>query len=345
MQSASVSRPAGLRPRLAAMRPSWSTTVSATGVLLLTLAIAGSTVQAEWVPGSDVILRVALVAAALMGLLAVARFVPWPLALAVGLGLAPIAAYLAAGPALASAHPHDPTDPVGFATTWWARLLDGSAGSDIAFFLYLLALLFWVVGGWLAWCVLRWRQPLLGLIPGAAAFATNVLNYPTDQNGYTLAFLVLTLALLLWTTYHRLLTSAARTRLKLSSDARWDFWESGVVVTAALVALGIFLPPLTTTDRSVDIENGAFRNWADLQARLNHPVVFGRGPGDGSSVGFNPDVPLGGSLHKTGAVVFTYALEGQFSGPRYFRGVDEVRTAGAEWRYVPDGNHYFVRKD
>jgi len=328
-----------LRSRLPA-----GTTVSAVLVILLVLAIANSTVAAQWVPGSDVLTQVAVLAALVMGLLAVIRVVPWPLALALGLAAAPAAAYLVTSPFLNAAHPADPHG-FGLARVWWARLVTGDAAADPIFYLYLLALLFWVVGGWLSWCVLRWRQPLLGLVPGAAAFATNVLNYPTDQNGYTLAFLVLTLALLLWTTYHRQLTSAARTHLKLSSDARWDFWEAGVVVTAALVALGIFLPPLTTTDRSVDIENGAFRNWADLQARLNHPVVFGRGPGDGSSVGFNPDVPLGGSLHKTGAVVFTYALEGQFSGPRYFRGVDEVRTAGAEWRYVPDGNHYFVRKD
>src|SRR5438067_1544450 len=195
MQSASTSRLPGLRPRLAALKPSWGTAVSATGVLLLTLAIAGSTVQADWVPGSDLILRVALGGAVIMGLLALARFVPWPLALAAGLLLAPVAAYAAAGPALAGAYPHDPVDPLGFAATWWSRVLDGSAGSDIAFFLFLLALLFWTVGGWLAWCVLRWRQPLLGLIPGAAAFATTLLNFPSDQNGYMLAFLILTLGL------------------------------------------------------------------------------------------------------------------------------------------------------
>src|SRR2546423_14437196 len=133
MQSASPSRLSGLRPRLATLRPSWSTAVSATGVLLLTLAISGSTVQADWVPGSDVIVRVALVGAVIMGLLALARFVPWPLALAAGLLLAPIAAYAAAGPALASAHPHDPVDPLGFAATWWGRGLDGSAGVGLAF--------------------------------------------------------------------------------------------------------------------------------------------------------------------------------------------------------------------
>jgi len=334
MQFVSPDRLAGLRPRLAGMRPSWSTAVSATGVLLLTLSIAASTVQAAWVPDSDVMVRVALVAAIFMGLLAVARFVPWPLALAAGLVLAPLAAYVAAGPALASAHPHDPTDPIGFAGTWWARMVDGSAGSDIAFFLYLLALLFWVVGGWLAWCVLRWRQPLLGLIPGAAAFATTLLNFPSDQNGYMLAFLILTLGLLLWTQFTKSVEDVRRRHVRLSGDASWDFWETGVLVMAGVIALGIFLPPLSRVDSTVDIESGVFRNWAELQQRLNHQVAFGRGSAAGTSIGFNPDVKLVGPVHKTGGVVMTYTIDGTYSGPRgYFAGLYLMRTANGEWYY------------
>src|SRR6266571_11209 len=104
MQSASTSRLTGLRPRLVSLKPSWSTAISGAGVLLLTLSIAGSTVQAQWVPGSDVIIRLALVAAVVVGLLAVARPVPWPVGLIVCLGAAPLAAYLATGSALSAAH-------------------------------------------------------------------------------------------------------------------------------------------------------------------------------------------------------------------------------------------------
>ena len=148
-------------------------------------------------------------------------------------------------------------------------MLDGSAGSDIAFFLFLLALLFWTVGGWLAWCVLRWRQPLLGLIPGAAAFATTLLNFPSDQNGYMLAFLILTLGLLLWNQFTKSVADVRRRNIRLSGDASWDFWETGVLVMAGVIALGIFLPPLSRVDSTVDIESGVFRNWAELQQRLN----------------------------------------------------------------------------
>src|SRR5438067_2405361 len=334
MQSVSTSRLPDLRPRLAGLKPSWNTAVTAAGVLLLTLAISGSTVQAAWVPGSDVIIRVSIVAAVVIGMLALARFVPWPIGLLVCFGAAPIAAYIATASTLSAAHPHDPTEPIGLLSTWWGRLADGSAGSDVSFFLFLLALLFWLVGGWLAWCVLRWRQPLLGLIPGAAAFTTTLLNFPSDQNGYMLAFLILTLGLLLWSHFTKSVEDVRRRHVRLSGDASWDFWETGVLVMAGVIALGIFLPPLSRVDSTVDIESGVFRNWAELQQRLNHQVAFGRGAAAGTSIGFNPDVKLIGPIHKTGGVVMTYTIDGTYSGPRgYFAGLDLMRTANGEWYY------------
>ena len=306
--------------------------------LLLVYAIAGSTVTANWVPGSQVIVPVAVLSALVMAVLALVRRIPWPVALVVGLALAPLAAYVASAPVLTSAHPNDPHAATSLVQVWAARLSDGEAVADTSFFLYLLCFLFWIVGGWLTWCVLRWRQPLLGLVPGAAAFATTILNYPSDQNGYMLAFLILTLGLLLWNQYHRAFEDVRRRQVRVSSDASWDFWETGVVVTALVVAFGIFAPPLTTVDRTVDIENGMFRNWAELQQRLNHPVAFGRGEAIGTSIGFNGDVKLGGPIRKTGGLVFTYAIDGSYNGPRYFRGINDVRTADGEWRYAPDGS-------
>ena len=339
------------RPEVQALRGRLprGTGVSAVLVLLLVLGIANSTVSAGWVPHSEVLTKVALIAAVVMGVLALARPLHWAPALALGLAATPVVGYLAAYSGLHSAHPADPLDPFQLIGVWAQRVLDGDAAADTSFYLYLLCCLFWVVGGWLSWCVLRWRQPLLGLVPGAAAFATNVLNYPSDQNGYTLGFLILTLSLLLWTSYLRSLDSIGRRRVKLTGDARWDFWESGVVVMAGVIALGIFLPPLSNADRTIDIENGSFRGWAELQQRLNHPVAFGHGSGGGTSTGFATDAALAGATHKTGGVVMTYTIEGNFGGPRYFRGLNLERTSfgpdGAVWRYAQPSIGYQLAKD
>src|SRR6202162_4633059 len=303
---------------------------SALIVFLLTYAIASSTATAAWVNGIQVIPLIALGGAVLMAVLAVLP-VPWPAGLGVGMILGPVVAATQAWPAMHAQHPLDVLNP-GLIKVWFTRIADGSASSDPSFYLFLICWLMWVTGAWLSWCVLRWRKPMLGLIPGAAAFATNLLNYPQDQNGYTLAILVLTLALLLWTNYTSSIANATRARVKLTGDARWDFWESGLVVMAALIVLAIMLPPLSTVDRTVEMESSAFSRWAQLQERLSHATIVGRGPSGGGFTGFFADVKLSAPLKRTRDPVFTYTFTGS-SGPRYFRGVNETQTLAGEWRY------------
>jgi transglutaminase-like putative cysteine protease len=304
---------------------------SALIVFLLTYAIASSTATAAWVPGIGVVPLIALGGALLMAVLAVLP-VPWPAALGLGVILGPVVAVTQAWPSIHTQHPLDVVN-AGLIGVWWTRITDGSASSDPSFYLFMICWLMWVTGAWLSWCVLRWRKPMLGLIPGAAAFATNLLNFPQNQNGYTLSILVLTLALLLWTNYTGSIASANRAHVKLTGDARWDFWESGLVAMAALIVLGIMLPPLSTADRTVDVESNLFTSWAQLQQRLSHPGIVGNGSIGSGTTGFSTDVPLGGPLQRTRDPVFTYTKIGDYASVMYFRGVNETATIGGEWRY------------
>jgi transglutaminase-like putative cysteine protease len=350
MQSASPSP--RFQPALIPARVWGRTRASLTGaaawsfvlIVLLTIAVARSTATAGWVGGIDVVTPVALGGAVLMGVLAVLP-IPWGVALGLGFIAGPIVAAIAAGPLLHAAHPSDSVS-IGMVSIWWSRVVTGSASSDApgyalfadpSFYLYLICLLMWVTGGWLSWCVLRWRRPMLGLVPGAAAFATNVLDIPADQNGYTLAILVLTLALLLWTNYTSSIANATRARVKLTGDARWDFWESGLVAMAALIVLGIMLPPLSTIDRTIDLESSAFSNWAQLQQSLSHATSIGRVTTGVGTTGFSSHVGLGGALKRSKQVVFTYTLSGS-SGPHYFRGLDITQTFQGEWEYAASVN-------
>src|SRR5712691_1026701 len=304
---------------------------SAALVILLTLSVARSTAAVHWVDGIEVITPIALLGAILMGALALSPITD-PIALGAGFVLSPVVAFVGAWPQI---HLRHATDVPGwqFVSTWWQRITDGTASQDPSFYLVLICLLMWVTGAWLSWCVLRWRKPMLGLIPGAAAFATNVLNVPQDQNGFVLAMIVLTFALLLWTNYTSSIASAVRASVKLTGDARWDFWESGLVAMAGLVVLGILLPPLSTADRTLDVESGLFSNWAQLQSRLSHPGIFGNSRVSSGVTGFTTDVKLSGSLQRTRDPVFEYTIVGDYAGPRYFRGVNETTTDNGEWRY------------
>src|SRR2546430_2829530 len=307
-------------------------------VFLLVLTIAKSTVAASWVPGVLDALPIGGRAGAVpMGVRAVTPL-PWWLSMVVGLLAGPLVAVWVALPVLRA----DSLLLPGAASQnlfqlWSARVLDGTAFGDRAFVLVLITWLMWVTGAWLSWCVLRWRQPMIGLVPGAAALATNVLNFPADQNGYTLSFIVLTFALLLWSNYTTSVERANRAHVKLTGDARWDFWETGVVAVAGLVLLAIFLPPLSTEDRTVSMESSIFSSWAQLQEQLNHAGPGGTGTGTGGgTTGFSFSAGLGKPLKVTKNIVFTYSVSQTYAGPKYFRGVNLTETGGGVWFY-PNG--------
>ena len=300
-----------------------STIWSAVLVGALAVTIARSTVAAYWVPsGIDGIPFVALGAAVLMAGLAVTRLPAW-LCVTVGIVGGAVVGMSTIGPEFRAQHPLDPTG-AGFVQVWIIRTFDGSAFGDQAFVGLVITLLMWITGGWLAWCVVRWRQPLIGLIPGASAFSTNVLNTP-NQQGYTFIFLALTLGLLLWTTYTASVAKAVAARIKMTGDARWDFWETGLVATAALLVVGIMLPPMSTTDRTTTMESNFFQSWAQIQAKLNSVGTSHGGSSQAglTVTGFSQVIQMNRSLTKSSTPVFTYALTaGPYQGPYYFRGVN-----------------------
>jgi transglutaminase-like putative cysteine protease len=330
MQSASLRTAPGIAWERARQAVPAATLWSALIVFLLILTIAKSAVAAAWVPGVETYPMVALAGALLMGVLGVTPL-PWWWCVSLGMALGPVVAGALTAPAFRSEYPLDPSG-LALIQTWIGRVQNGAAFADSAFVVFVITWLMWVTGAWLSWCVLRWRQPLTGLTPGAAAFATNVLNSP-DQNTYTLAFLVLTFALLLWTNYTGSIANAAKARVKLTGDARWDFWESGLVATAALIVLAIMLPPLSTQDRTQSTESSLFSDWAQLQQQLNRPDLgTGTGKGGGTT-GVSTTVSLSGPLKTTKAIVFTYTVTGQFAGPKYFRFVNVTVPHNGEWTY------------
>lgn len=298
-----------------------TTVWSALIVFALAFTIARSTVAAQWVPGGiDLIPFVAVGGAILMSLLAVTPLPAW-LCVTAGAVVGPVVGVIVTSSEFRLEYPFDPSG-VGLVQIWIIRFFEGSAFGDQAFVGLLITLLMWVTGAWLAWCVIRWRQPLIGLIPGAAAFATNVLN-TNNQQGYTFVFLALTLGLLLWTTYTASMAKAIAARIRMTGDARWDFWETGLVATAGLLVVGIMLPPISTTDRTATMESSLFQGWAQVTSKLNAAGKLGNAPGGAAATtGFSDTVSLGAQLTQSKTPVFSYTITGGYPGPEYFRGVN-----------------------
>ena len=306
-------------------RPFWRVAPAAAGAVLLAIIVAGSTARASWVAGSTALPGLALVAA-LAGCLVAVMGVRAQRAIAFTALAAPIAAYYSVATAHASAQ-RTGGELIG---AWLRALLNGRPADDTSLLLFVLCILLWLLVIWLVWGVLRWRQPLIGVAPGGAALATNVLNFPDGQDAYVFWFLVITFALLLWSTYHSSLASAARHRMELSDGARWDFWERGAVAMAALVALGVLIPPLSSVDQTLRFENDLSRSWG----QFTHGAGSGPGGIAANSIGFSTDVPLSGSIRQTSGVVFSYSAAGDAVGPAYFRGAT-ASPGTRDWRFQP----------
>src|SRR5260370_16934374 len=107
MQSASASFPTRIMQRTRDALPGgvlWTSLL----VFFLTLAVAKSTVTAEWVGGIEVVPLVALAGAIVIGLLALTP-IPWGIGVAIGMAAGPVVPRFAARPVL---HPAPPRHPL-----------------------------------------------------------------------------------------------------------------------------------------------------------------------------------------------------------------------------------------
>ncbi|MDQ6692596.1 MAG: transglutaminase-like domain-containing protein, partial [Candidatus Dormibacteraeota bacterium] len=291
-----------------------------------------------WVRGSSQFIPIAAAGTLFLAFLAVIRPLPGAVSLVLGGAAGLLVPWYFNSQALRTGHPAD-LFGIPSPLTWVARLQGGDQSVDVALFLLLGSIAFWLVGGWLAWCTLRWRNPVLGIFPAAAIFATNVLNSRDEQNANTLYFLILVISLLLLNNYRSSLARALSSGLRMTSDSRWDFWETGVAATLGVMLLAIFIPPLTHEDQTVNVENGVFRSWAEFQQNLNHQVTVGRGGQAPFSTGFSTDAGLGGPLRRSERVVLQYTIDGTYAGPRYFRGVNLQNGLRRDhWAYLTNAN-------
>lgn len=306
----------------------WSDLPAAALVVLMSLVVGYSTAAAGWVPNGTELPTLGLVAALVMGGLALARAVPWPLALGAGLVLAPVAAWIGIAGQVDRLDRAGSTPPPLFL---WQSISSGDTAASNIFFLFLVLALFWIIVSWLAWSVLRWRQPVLGLIPATAAISTNVLNFPTGQDVFAIAFPALTLGVLLLATYGRSTAAAHRAGLRRGGGAGWEFWEKGIAAATLIIMLGVFLPPLSDTDISGRVQDQLFGGWQS-HVLDNHP-----GPGRSSALIFINNAPLNGPTTLGNETILTYTPDAAYTGYGYLRvvnldGIDpqtRTWTAGA----------------
>jgi transglutaminase-like putative cysteine protease len=201
----------------------------------------------------------------------------------------------------------------------------GSGALHAALFIALVA----SASAWLGWQVTARRRGVAGLLPVAVLFAVGILNSAKDELGPAVAFLVVSLALLLLTGFARFREEITRAGPAPDRSGDGRFVRVGSLLAAVAVSGAAVLPPLSVTDSSILIN----QQLTELRR------LFGDPSGGAAASGFSLDVPLSASLAADPQVAFTYTVVGALpaAAPIYFRGVNLTRTVAGQWRLGTNG--------
>ncbi len=309
------------------VRPGGRFAIAAISITLAAIA-AGSAATASPILGLSRLPLVAFLGSLLAVGLALSRWrLRWALPLSLLLGI-PVS-LIAAG-----WDPHQaPSQSLRELHGMIRMIREGTAGpTTFPDFLFFLA--FWGNAAWLGWFAARARRPLIAMVPAAAIIATDVLNAPQDQFGYVLGLVVCCCALLLVTAYERSLGEARRRGIWLHDDVRWNFWQMGVVVSGLVLAVTLFVPPVSTVDRTLALQNQLFHVGPALDQSAAGQT--GATVGAGSVLQYSRTVRLLGPLQQSSQTVFTYSTNLSFPGPYYFVGNTATLAADGAW-LPPDG--------
>ncbi len=129
--------------------------------------------------------------------------------------------------------------------TWSVAIAHGQPVGDTGLFVWLIALIVGGVVAWLAWGVLRRRQALAACLPAALALAINTyLSGQTWQE--VLVFVVLTLALIIYTTYANQNADWDRRGVDFPDNLGLDWAIAAVGLTLSIGAFGAVAPVVAT---------------------------------------------------------------------------------------------------
>jgi hypothetical protein len=128
---------------------------------------------------------------------------------------------------------------------WATAYAGGEAIQDAGLFVFVLVLVLWNAGAWLAWCVFRRRRTLAGLWPLGALLAVNV--HLSDQPVMNLAFfLACALLLLAGMAYDHEHADWVMRRVDYPDDLGLTWAGTAALITAAIGLLVLLAPSVGT---------------------------------------------------------------------------------------------------
>ncbi len=220
---------------------------------------------------------------------------------------------------------------------WIEAAINRQASNDNVVFIFEIGFLVWWLTYLGVWSVFRHGHVWRGVLMAGIALLVNTHYAPVSVMGFLVAYCIVALLLLAWTT---LVDHRQRWRsqsIYFSEDINFDFMRSGFMYTMAVIALAFIAPnmgrslPFHDLLQPVNMRwEAAMQEWNRLYQGLNRqtrPV----------QTGFGRTLTLGGERTVSDRLI----MEVEAPTGRYWRAVAFDRFTGRQWINTAEGENTY----
>ena len=210
---------------------------------------------------------------------------------------------------------------------WIEAAIGQQASNDNVVFIFEMSYLIWWLTYLGVWSVFRHGHVWRGVLMAGIALLVNTHYAPSSVMGFLVAYCIVALLLLAWTTLidHRQRWRALR--IHFNDDINFDFMRSGFMYTMAVIALAFIAPNMGRNLLFHDILQPVNQRWEVALQEWNRLYQGLNRQGRAAQTGFGRTLTLGGERNVSDRPIM------DVSGPggRYWRAVAFDRFTGRQW--------------
>ncbi len=216
---------------------------------------------------------------------------------------------------------------------WIEAAISQLASNDNVVFIFEISFLIWWLTYLGVWSVFRHGHVWRGVLMAGIALLVNTHYAPTSVMGFLVAYCIVALLLLAWTTLidHRQRWRALR--IHFNEDINFDFMRSGFMYTMVVIALAFIAPNMGRNLLFHDVLQPVNQRWEMTLQEWNRLYQGLNRQGRAAQTGFGRTLTLGGERSVSDSPIL------DVTGPagRYWRAVAFDRFTGRQWINTSEG--------
>lgn len=220
---------------------------------------------------------------------------------------------------------------------WIEAAINRQASNDNVVFIFEIGFLVWWLTYLGVWSVFRHGHVWRGVLMAGIALLVNTHYAPVSVMGFLVAYCMVALLLLAWTT---LVDHRQRWRsqsIYFSEDINFDFMRSGFMYTAAVIALAFIAPNMGRSLPFHDLLQPVNQRWEEAMQEWNRLYQGLNRQTRSVQTGFGRTLTLGGERTVSDRLI----MEVEAPSGRYWRAVAFDRFTGRQWINTAEGETTF----